>query len=319
MFVAAAVFAGTGCADIAGLEDHKPYPGMPDSPSIQCSDGTKFVSCDSVGATLPQDGNTLISAPSYRLSGNDIVDDVTGLSWHKSIGKAQSHENARFHCETTPGEYRLPTRLELATLLDYSGRYPLYIDQSVFVEATPDLYWTDTVDNDAANSYLAIDFNPNSQAEFQIFDHYEGTAARALCVRKDTTSFIVGSFDVSGQENLFLRDARTGLMWTRTIRQESGAWKAASQACRDAPEGGYHDLRLPNLKELLTIIDDSIAHADTISSFEPFKVTSGFSFWSSTPSANPKNFFTLSVKGGSVKRLPAIENGLTTLCVRGPD
>jgi hypothetical protein len=84
-------------------------------------------------------------------------------------------------------------------------------------------------------------------------------------------------------------DNLTGLMWTKDAQQIPGqmTWQAALDACNNLVypiSGGYDDWRLPNLRELQSLIDYE-NKAPALPSGHPF-TNSGWFSWSSTTTAS---------------------------------
>ena len=73
---------------------------------------------------------------SYSAAGFDVKDEVTGLVWRKAPEQAAAaftFEQALAACTAVEpvGTWRLPKRIELATLLDYA-RPAAFIDKNTF-------------------------------------------------------------------------------------------------------------------------------------------------------------------------------------------
>lgn len=82
-------------------------------------------------------------------------------------------------------------------------------------------------------------------------------------------------------------DAKTGLMWQDDLRvsSETYAWEQAIGFCElgigpDGSFANYDDWRLPNINELLTLVDDAKTSGVRIKS--PFQNTYNGSYWSAT-------------------------------------
>lgn len=286
---------------------------------MKCSDGTKFVACASLADTMQQDGNKLTTAPSYRLSGNDVVDELTGLSWYTLTGPLKPHEEAKDHCRVLAGGYRLPTRIELVSLLDFSQDRPTLIDTNAFPHVEPVAYWTNSVYDKDVNFYWTVDFNRDSSDTYPVRSTFATNKAAVLCVKDDATSFVPGPFEAVGTADLLLRDARTGLMWIKKPMRSSGNWMAALEDCPSAPHGSYGDFRTANAKELAMLVDDSVAGPMTLGTWKEFEIEYNQTIWASTPSSKPDSIYVLNSTGGSIGQQPAVENSLWTMCVRGPD
>ncbi|MFZ5766252.1 MAG: DUF1566 domain-containing protein [Thermodesulfobacteriota bacterium] len=85
-------------------------------------------------------------------------------------------------------------------------------------------------------------------------------------------------------------DNATGLMWQREDDNSTRTWQQALAYCEslELPEGGYDDWRLPNVKELESITDDSRYNP----AIDPaaFPNTNSSAYWSSSTDAyNPGN------------------------------
>jgi hypothetical protein len=78
-------------------------------------------------------------------------------------------------------------------------------------------------------------------------------------------------------------DNLTGLMWTKDAQQIKGTmkWSDALTACNDLHYAGYTDWRLPNVKELLSLIDYR-EHDPALPLGHPFDNVQIIFYWSST-------------------------------------
>lgn len=99
-------------------------------------------------------------------------------------------------------------------------------------------------------------------------------------------------------DSRYLVDRATGLMWQRcplgfqwlnsacqrdSALAEGTDWQSALQAADDASHGDYTDWRLPNIKELGSIVDRSCW--DPAISAMLFPATPAALFWTSSPNA----------------------------------
>jgi hypothetical protein len=307
------------CAPIAGLEEHQPYLGFPDSLSVPCSDGATTVDCNSVRDTAPQDGTYLTAKPAYQLSGNDVIDTVTGVTWYRLPGGPQGHEKAIEYCDVLPGDYRLPTRIELVSLLDLRANSPVRIDTEMFPGINAMLYWTATRYQFMPDTFWAVEFCSACDTDYTVRGAHMTTDAGILCVKNNGPAFESGPFEARGEEDRFLLDTRTGLMWMKTPLDPTDNWIEAIDACRKAPDGGYRDFRLPNLKELATIVDDKQSDYSVAAIQNSFNVQDDTMLWSSTPTQMPGEIFELNATGASIGHMSGSLGYIFPLCVRGPD
>jgi len=84
-------------------------------------------------------------------------------------------------------------------------------------------------------------------------------------------------------KNGTVTDILTGLMWTKDAQQLKGTmkWTDALIACNNLDFAGYTDWRLPNVKELLSLIDYG-KHDPALPSRHPFENVQFIFYWSST-------------------------------------
>ena len=83
-------------------------------------------------------------------------------------------------------------------------------------------------------------------------------------------------------------DLQTNLQWQDDYSDNGGQvksddWQGAINYCKDLELGGYSDWRLPNIKELSSIMNDT-AHPTIYPVFQTN--ASGFYYWSSTTAVN---------------------------------
>ncbi len=78
-------------------------------------------------------------------------------------------------------------------------------------------------------------------------------------------------------------DNLTGLMWTKSAQHIKGTmkWSEALAACNDLVWAGYSDWRLPNIKELISLIDYG-EHDPALPAGHPFDDAQFIFYWTST-------------------------------------
>jgi hypothetical protein len=220
---------------------------------------------------------------SYTVSGTApeeiVTDDNTGLQWQRTLSASTfTWENAIVHCENlTYGGYndwRLPSRKELDTLVDY-GRFEPAINKAYFSDTQNGYYWTNTTYIGNTDRALIVDFELGfSQSRFKT------ESRRAKCVR-GTGWNPVSIFEESEIEGkTIVTDLTTGLVWTKDY-VTNFTWQNALSHCETLDYAGYTDWRLPSMEELKTLIDDT--KNMPVSSFPETPVSGAWSyFWSST-------------------------------------
>jgi len=117
-------------------------------------------------------------------------------------------------------------------------------------------------------------------------------------------------------QNGTVTDNVTGLMWQQQDDGTTRLWDAAISYCEGLSLAGHENWRLPNIKELESITDDSldIPAIDTTA----FPSTVASDYWSSTTHAFNSNFAWFVGFGiGYVGYLDKNNNTLYARCVRG--
>lgn len=264
---------------------------------VSCYDThNREIACASRGQPLyGQDAQFATSRLQYKDNGDGTVTDlVTGLIWQKTPGAKVTWEeamaNARRLRLSGRDDWRLPNIKELYSLMDFSGMTPVanrgtnvqggkpYLDTSVFDFRYGDTssgervidcqYWSAT---EYAGRTMGRDetvFGVNF-ADGRIKGYPKvspGRGVHRMYVRYVRGNPIYGQNDFMDNRNGTVTDRATGLMW---MQADSGQFKAGS--FRDGrlnwsealvwsvnlDFAGYRDWRLPNAKELQSIVDYS--------------------------------------------------------------
>ena len=98
-----------------------------------------------------------------------------------------------------------------------------------------------------------------------------------------TSIVLLADFSKSGD---IVTDSATGLQWQDDAVGSSVGWQGAIDRCEVLSLGGHSDWRLPNKKELLSIVDYSKYNPSINGEFQ--STTSSY-YWSSTTHANSTN------------------------------
>jgi len=270
------------CEGEAVVPVHPTWP-MPDSSIDYCSDGSRVL-LDCPGPEAPlwgQDGQYQVNPLDYTVADDSVTDEVTRLQWQRAT-PPQTYDwwEARTYCQQlVVGEvddWRLPSRVELVSLLDFGGLDPT-IDQEAFPGTQSDFYWSAS-----PVPFLNMAYGVRFELGF-IYDHDPHGTGRVRCVRggysRPKPRFELAEGTV--------RDRGTGLTWQRQHVPDAATWGDALAACEGLELGGWDDWRLPTLKEQQTIVDerrlqpciDVVAFPDTPAEW----------FWSSTPITVPPN------------------------------
>lgn len=237
-------------------------------------------------ATCPQPGEPFYGQdaqysgiqPSYLDNGDGTVTDLnTGLMWQKTPdfvnlrawGEAQTYANdlqlAGYN------DWRTPTIKELYSLVQFYGssfnRVP-YIDTGYFDFEYPDpasglrdmdaQYWSSTVYVGTTMQGDPTAFGVNF-ADGRIKGYPKdipgpgGTFSRYIRCVRGGSGYGVNNFVDNGDDTV--TDLATGLTWTKSDSSTTMNWQQALSYAENLVLAGCDDWRLPDAKELQSIVD----------------------------------------------------------------
>ena len=273
---------------------------LPDTGQTKCYDYSNDIACPQLGESFyGQDASFLINPPSYTKlddQGKDLPDDatewamvrdnVTGLIWEVKTDDGTIHDkdnrypwqNAQdvFIAElntTTFGGYsdwRLPTIKELTSIENLS-RYNPTIDTYYFPETASNYpYWSCTPVGSIGVNAWYIYFDSGRDVGSSKSD---ASYVRAVCGGQSDSSFVDNRDDT-------VTDTATGLMWQQVTASTMMSWEAALSYSENLSLAEYSDWRLPNRRELRSIVDYEKVYPAVDTDY--FPDTMGSHYWSST-------------------------------------
>jgi hypothetical protein len=242
--------------------------------------------------------------PSYQDNGEGTITDLnTGLMWQKTpdfTNQLTWEAAVRFGEDLVLAGYddwRLPSIKELYSLIDSRGSINAltpYIDNTVFDFTYPD---TSTgariIDAQYSSSthYLGTTMHGDSSAfgvnfaDGRIKSYPDTKANYVRCVRGP--AYGLNDFVDNGDGTV--TDLATGLMWTKKDSAAAMNWESALKYAEGCETAGYDDWRLPNTKELQSIVDytrapDALDASRRGPAIDPiFEMTDGAAWgWTST-------------------------------------
>ncbi|MBW2704243.1 MAG: DUF1566 domain-containing protein, partial [Deltaproteobacteria bacterium] len=272
-------FMADRCAEEAMPERVAPAFPMPDSSSVYCSDGTSTLpSCPAPGEpAFGQDGN-YPDPPTYTVDTNTVVDAGTQLVWQRGLANEQlDWWHARDYCATLElggrADWTLPSRNELISIID-AGRQTPSIDLDAFPNSPAGFFWTAS-----PVPFLSLAYGIRFDQGY-VYDHDPVSQGYVRCVTQ-VEDPVLPRYRVVGS---LVEDLATGLFWQQTMGGDHITWTAALAACEDLALDGHDDFRLPDIKELQTLVDET--RIDPCIDVAAFPGTLGEWAWSSTPSAD---------------------------------
>jgi hypothetical protein len=260
------------------------YP-IVDTGQTQCYDNTRAITAPRPGQPFyGQDAQHAGCQPAYRDNGDGTISDLhTGLTWMQARGEKVTFAEAMAgasRCRVGGHrDWRMPTIKELYSLINFTGSMRMSVGGSVPYLDTR--YFAFAYGNPArgereidcqdwsATQYLGTTMNGSATifgvnfADGRIKGYPRDRGPRGphqLYVRYVRGNAKYGQNDFVDHRNGTITDRATGLIWAK---EDSGvgmdwasalAWVQARNAERYL---GYSDWRLPNAKELQSIVDYS--------------------------------------------------------------
>jgi len=312
------------------------YP-IVDSGQSACYNATSLIDCPAAGETFyGQDAQFTGNTPSYADNGDGtITDSVTRLMWQQSPdttgdGAIKANDKLSFtdsatYCDNLAlagyTDWQLPSIKQLYSLIEFSGKDPSGYESTDTSELLPfidtnyfDFAYGDTdageriIDSQYASSTMYV----SSAGEQLLFGvnfadgRIKGYGLTLFgrdktffvsCVRGNTA---YGENDFVDNGDGTISDNATSLMWAQDDSGTGMNWEEALayvQQMNAENYLGYNDWRLPNVKELQSLVDysrspDTTASAAIDPLFNATSITNEAGqtdyafYWSSTTHAN---------------------------------
>lgn len=222
-----------------------------------------------------QDANYQESAVmNFQDNGDGTITDLnTGLMWQQSpTSEDFTWEEGVEYCENLElngyDDWRMPSCKELYSISNFSAGWP-YLDLNYFDLASGEVtkdeqFWS-------SNYYVGVTVEGGSKSAFgvnHVTGHIKAYSAEASgpvggkyvrAVRGD--DYGVNEFVDNGNETI--TDNSTGLMWAKSDNGEGLDWENALAYAENNTLATYSNWRLPNVKELQSIVDYSYSPSAT--------------------------------------------------------
>ena len=147
-------------------------------------------------------------------------------------------------------DWRLPNREELRSIVDYSGVIPA-VDKKYFPSCLAEFYWSDDPFIKDENFIWGVYFAYGCGICY-LRDSLYGVRAARAGYNPDFGNRSRYAFKDNGDGTI--TDLNTNLMWKKDESPDNN-WEGALKYCEDMDLAGFSDWRLPNIKELATILD----------------------------------------------------------------
>ena len=228
-----------------------------------------------------QDAQFQNNNPSYTDNGDGTVtDNITGLMWVQDMGEKMSYSEALSYSQKFElagyDDWRIPTIKELYSLIQFTGSVKgekaleLFIDTEYFNQPIGNISLGER-EIDAQTWSLTEYVGKTMGGDETIFGvnfidgRIKGYPKYDPKTKKENKMYfrlVRGNPDYG--INVFIdnkdgtiTDNATGLMWQQSTEEKGYNWKDALAYAENLTLGGYDDWRLPNAKELQSIVDYS--------------------------------------------------------------
>lgn len=271
-----------------------------DTNQFECYGLNASITCgsDFIGQDAQYDGYQ----PRYQDNGDGtITDQISGLMWQADPGDKMSFNEAAAGADSFElagyDDWRLPTVKELYSLISFSGEDPSgetgddtsgltpFIDTQYFSfeygdtssgQRIIDSQWVTSSIYESTvmggeECYFGVNF---ADGRIKCYPTKNSPSGYFVIYVRNSGSYGENNFADNGDSTI--TDNATGLVWQQNDSGEGMVWGDALAYCENLELGDREDWRLPNAKELQSIVDYSRC-PDTTSSaaIDPvFSVTS---------------------------------------------
>lgn len=244
---------------------------------------------NSYTSTFGEDNDYTIHPPFFIVNGNGTVTDtITNLMWQQTDGGEMSIESAQLYCDSLNlagySDWRLPNAHEAFSILNHQYSNPA-LDITVFPKTLAEYWWTsDKQVNDvskvwATNSGGGIGNHPKSET-------ISAGGIKRFHVRavRDIGNVVFINSQFTDYGNGVIIDNFTGLTWQKSLTVDTLTWEQALVYANTLTSAGISDWRLPNIKELQSINDETRIKPSLNTQY--FNISSTKKYWSSTTLPN---------------------------------
>ena len=256
--------------------------------------------------------------PYFIANGKTVLDTVTGLLWQVTDGGEMTFVQAKTYCDTlTLGGYtdwRLPNPHEAFSILNHDVTNPA-IDVNYFTKTAAEYWWSGTQQVGDPSKVWCTNAG-GGIGNHPISETISAGGAKKFHVRAVRDVQAPKTIQTQWvQTNQMVYDSLTQFYWTPFLSSDTLTWEQALTYAEQLIHAGYSDWRLPNIKELQSINDESRSNPSV--STVVFPQVGVKSIWSSSslPNQTTKAWY-LDTKFG-ITTYKTKTNRTWVLCVRG--
>ncbi len=222
-----------------------------------------------------EDADYSINPQSFTDNNNGTVtDNVTGLMWQKTDNGESTWETALLNASTLAlgghTDWRLPTPAELFTIFNHNIGNPAALDATFFPSNptgaaqywwSSDVYGSSTTTVWCANAVGGLGGKPKTET-LSALGSFRYHARYVRGAKPSNTHNYLNTLDGT------VTDLDTGLMWTQ-LPATARTWEQALTYAEGLTLAGASDWRLPNIQELQTLTDYTLATATAATGVKP--------------------------------------------------
>lgn len=238
--------------------------------------------------TPGEDSDFEQNPPFFVVNGDGTATDmVTGLMWQQIDGGEMTIEAAEAYCQNLVlggySDWRMPTAQEAFSILNHGMQNPP-LDLSVFSNSGAEYWWTSErqVGNPdkvwVTNAGGGIGNHPKAETISA-----GGTKKFHVRAVRDMVPPPMIFTQFTEADSIIL-DHLTGLEWQRFVIPDSMTWEDALVFAEQLELQGKSDWRLPNIKELESLNDETRSQPSV--NFNYFEGFSTNKYWASTSLPN---------------------------------
>ncbi len=219
----------------------------------------------------------------YSVGIETVTDATTGLEWQLVALGTFTWSQATTYCDALvldgQSDWRLPTRIELLSIVDSTRLSGAAINSTFFPQTPPTPFWSATPFVQAPGNAWYVEFAVFSEAYCQLTT----STAAVRCVRGGLTASLGSPPARFGPGIETVVDRVTGLRWQRVSSPAAKTWSQAVATCQGLSLDGFSTgWRLPSRKELESLVDVRRLGGATIDA-TVFPGTPASIYWTSTP------------------------------------
>lgn len=261
------------------LPDISAYPIVSTNQTAFYDDASIISKPNSGDEFYGQDGTYIGNQPSYTDNGDGTVtDNVTGLMWEQDMGDKITYDEAFDKAESSTlaehNDWRVPTIKEIYSLILFTGQVAgeeaisMFIDTDYFIQPLGNTNieereidaqtWSSTQyvgltmgRDETVFGVNFIDGRIKGYPKYNPMSREENTMYFRMV--RGNTSYGINDFTDNGDGTV--SDNATGLMWQQSDDGNTRDWENALSYAENLTLGEHSDWRLPDAKELQSIVD----------------------------------------------------------------